>query len=85
MNRPAYITASGTFLPGPPINNAQMEDRLGRIAGKPSRLKKRMLLQNGITSRHYALNAQQQTTHRNDGGFCCSQCIVVYRFANPGY
>jgi len=65
MTKSAYITASGTFLPGSPVTNDQMETRLGLIAGKPSRLKKRMLAQNGITARHYALDDQQRTTHRN--------------------
>lgn len=65
MKNSAYITASGTFLPGLPVSNEQMEARLGLIAGKPSRLKKRMLAQNGITTRHYALDDQQHTTHRN--------------------
>ncbi|HEX9962356.1 MAG TPA: hypothetical protein VGB00_15585 [Pyrinomonadaceae bacterium] len=34
-----------------------MESRLGLIGGKPSRLKSRILKQNGIQSRHYAINA----------------------------
>ncbi len=65
MNKPAYITASGTFLPNGPVGNDTMETILGKIAGKPSRLKKRMLAQNGIVSRHYALDNQQHTTHQN--------------------
>jgi len=64
-NRPAYITASGTFLPGAPVSNNTMESVLGEIAGKPSRLKKRMLKQNGISSRHYALDSAGRTTHQN--------------------
>jgi 3-oxoacyl-[acyl-carrier-protein] synthase III len=60
-----YITSMGTFLPGEPIANDQMEDYLGKVHGKPSRLRKRILRSNGILSRYYAVNNRQQTTHQN--------------------
>lgn len=50
-----YITSLGKFLPGKPILNDEIENYLGLIGGKPSRLKSRILKQNGIQSRHYAL------------------------------
>ncbi|MGD1904556.1 MAG: 3-oxoacyl-[acyl-carrier-protein] synthase III C-terminal domain-containing protein [Leptolyngbyaceae cyanobacterium] len=62
---PAYITQTGQFLPGDPIDNDQMEAYLGQIQGKPSRVKRRILKSNGIRQRHYALDQQQQTTHLN--------------------
>jgi 3-oxoacyl-[acyl-carrier-protein] synthase-3 len=43
-----------------------MEDVLGLIDGKPSRLRKRILRSNGITARHYALDAQGRTTELNE-------------------
>lgn len=60
-----YITAMGTFLPNDPISNEMMEDFLGRINGKNSVLKERILKQNGIKNRYYAMDMQQQTTHSN--------------------
>lgn len=43
-----------------------MEDFLGgRINGKDSRAKERVLKQNGIKTRHYAINKNQETTHSN--------------------
>ena len=60
-----YITSSGTFLPNKAISNTEMEDFLGRINNKDSRAKERILKQNGITSRYYALNKKQETTHSN--------------------
>src|SRR5262245_26875420 len=60
-----FITALGKFFPGPPIPNDELEDYLGRIHGRPARAKARVLAQNGITSRHYALDKQQQTLFRN--------------------
>jgi 3-oxoacyl-[acyl-carrier-protein] synthase-3 len=44
----------GKFLPGPPVGNDEIEDHIGRVGGKPSRLRARILRQNGIRSRHYA-------------------------------
>jgi 3-oxoacyl-[acyl-carrier-protein] synthase-3 len=63
--RHAYVTALGTFLPGAPVENDQMEDVLGRIDGKPSRYRTRVLERNGILRRHYALDRHGQRTHTN--------------------
>ncbi|EPR65274.1 beta-ketoacyl-ACP synthase III [Cyclobacterium qasimii] len=60
-----YITAAGTFLPNKPVSNDEMEDFLGRIGGKDSRIKERILKQNGIKTRYYALDKSQETTHSN--------------------
>jgi 3-oxoacyl-[acyl-carrier-protein] synthase-3 len=60
-----YITSSGIFLPNTSVSNEEMEDFLGRINGKDSRAKSRVLKQNGIKTRYYALNKKQETTHSN--------------------
>ncbi len=60
-----YITAVGAFLPGAPIGNDEMEDYLGYIGGKPSRTKSRILRENGIKTRHYAIDRHQNTMYRN--------------------
>jgi 3-oxoacyl-[acyl-carrier-protein] synthase-3 len=60
-----FITSTGTFLPNKAISNDEIEDYLGRINGKDSRAKARVLNQNGIKSRHFALNKEQETTHSN--------------------
>lgn len=54
-NNSVYITSLGKFLPGSPVTNERVEDYLGLIGGKPSRLKARILKQNGIQTRFYAL------------------------------
>jgi 3-oxoacyl-[acyl-carrier-protein] synthase III len=61
----AYITSTGAFLPGPPIGNEEMEDILGYVDGKASRLKARILKANGIRTRHYAIDRNQRTLHSN--------------------
>jgi 3-oxoacyl-[acyl-carrier-protein] synthase-3 len=60
-----FITSTGSFLPGPPVNNDEIEDVLGYIDGKPSRLKTRILKANGIQQRHYAIDRRHRTTHSN--------------------
>lgn len=60
-----YITSTGSFLPGPPIDNEEMEELLGFVNGNQSRLKKRILKSNGIKTRHYAINKHHETTHSN--------------------
>lgn len=60
-----YITGLGAFLPNEPVSNDQMEDYLGRINGKESKVKNRILYQNGIKQRYYALNKNQESTHSN--------------------
>jgi len=60
-----YITSAGVFLPNNPVSNDEMEDYLGKVYGKESALKPRILKQNGIINRYYALNKNQETTHSN--------------------
>lgn len=59
----AFVTSTGAFLPGPPISNSEIEDILGAVEGKPSRLKARILKSNGIQTRHYAIDRAHRTTH----------------------
>ena len=61
----AFITSMGRFLPGEPIDNESMEEYLGKINGKPSRARRRVLKQNGIETRYYAIDRQQQTLISN--------------------
>lgn len=60
-----YITSLGKFLPGNPVTNEKAEDYLGLIGGKNSRLKSRILKQNGIQTRHYALEPCGKVNYRN--------------------
>lgn len=60
-----FITSAGVFLPNNPVSNEEMEDYLGNLNGKESTLKTRILKQNGIKNRYYALNKKQESTHSN--------------------
>ena len=72
-----YITTTGSHLPGPAIDNEQIEAHLGLIGGRPSRLKKRILKSNGITTRHYAIDADHNTVISNDemAARAAAQCL----------
>lgn len=61
----AYVTSLGKFLPGSPVDNDSMEEFLGAVNGKLSRVRKRILKQNGIQARHYAIDRRQQTLFSN--------------------
>ncbi len=61
----AFITSLGKFLPGEPVDNDAMEEFLGTIDGKTSRIRKRILKQNGIQARYYAIDRQQKTLFSN--------------------
>ena len=65
MATDVFITGLGKFFPGPPIPNDELEAFLGMIHGRPARAKARVLAQNGIATRHYALDRQQRTLFRN--------------------
>lgn len=57
-----YITGLGACLPGEPILNDVMEQYIGRVYGKTSRLGPLCLRQNGIKQRYYALDKDGQTS-----------------------
>ena len=65
MNQDVYITSTGMYLPNDPIDNDQIEEILGLIRNKQSRLKKRILKSNGIQTRHYAIDKEHRSTISN--------------------
>jgi 3-oxoacyl-[acyl-carrier-protein] synthase III len=62
----AYITGLGVFLPNNPVDNENIENVLGLINSKPSRTKSRILRNNGIKTRYYAIDPNTgKQTHTN--------------------
>lgn len=59
----AFITKTASFLPGPPVGNAGMDRFIGSINRMSRRIKSRILAENGITSRHYALDENGRSMH----------------------
>lgn len=79
------ITSTGSYLPGAPISNEQIESHLGLVHNRPSRLKNKILKSNGIRSRHYAMDASGRTTISNSamaaaaGNACLQKAAVTAR------
>jgi len=59
---PCFLTATGSYLPGLAISNDEIHAYLGSLEGE-SAVAASVLKMNGIVSRHYALDRQQQATH----------------------
>ena len=51
-----FITGSAACLPLAPVPNDRVEAILGMVGGKPSRARRIVLRNNGIQTRHYALD-----------------------------
>jgi len=60
-----YITRLSKFLPNKPIDNDQMEDKLGIINGNTSKARRIVLRNNKITTRYYAIDDEGNVTHNN--------------------
>jgi 3-oxoacyl-[acyl-carrier-protein] synthase III len=62
----AFIVGMGKCLPNAAVGNDQMESVLGLVDGRRSRAKRITLRNNGIVSRHYAIDAiTGQLTYTN--------------------
>ncbi len=64
-NNKVYITKTSSFFPNNPVENDEIEEYLGRIGEKKSRVMPIILRQNGIKKRYYALDKNQNITHSN--------------------
>jgi 3-oxoacyl-[acyl-carrier-protein] synthase-3 len=73
---PVFVTGTGAFLPGEPIENDDMEAFLGRMPAGCSAVGRRALRWNGIKRRHYALDRDGRWRHSN-----ASMCAEAVRAA----
>ena len=60
-----YINKIAKFLPNEAISNEEMETVLGKIAGKSSRARRIILRSNGIKSRYYVIDKEQNICYSN--------------------
>ncbi|MGL4230755.1 MAG: iron-containing redox enzyme family protein [Casimicrobium sp.] len=56
-----FIEATGVHLPGEPIDNEAMDDYIAPLNRTSGRIKQRILAENGIKTRHYAIDTQGRT------------------------
>lgn len=61
-----FITAASAFLPGQPVSNADLERYMGNVDRIDARIRQIVLANNGIETRHYAIDPETgATTHSN--------------------
>lgn len=60
-----YVTSTGLFMPGAPIGNDDIDRYIAPLNATSARIKRRILAENGITSRHYAIDADGETLLSN--------------------
>ncbi len=58
-----WIQSTGRFLPGAPVDNAGMDAYIAPLTRLSDRIKRRILAENGILTRHYAIDVHGQTQH----------------------
>ncbi|WP_084099666.1 3-oxoacyl-[acyl-carrier-protein] synthase III C-terminal domain-containing protein [Demequina sp. NBRC 110051] len=62
----AYLTGLGSYLPGAPVDNDGIAARLGGDDRVTDRIRRRVLEENGIRLRHYALDEHGEPTELNE-------------------
>jgi 3-oxoacyl-[acyl-carrier-protein] synthase-3 len=60
-----YLSAAGLYLPGPAIDNEEMDAFIAPINKISKRIKSRILAENGIKTRHYAIDAEGKTSQNH--------------------
>jgi 3-oxoacyl-[acyl-carrier-protein] synthase III len=58
-----YLTGTGKFLPGPAIGNRDIDGFIAPLDARSDRIKRRILADNGIVTRHYAIDTEGRTVH----------------------
>ena len=60
-----YLQSAGMFLPGSPVDNAGMDAYVAPLNRISGRIKQRILAENGIQQRYYAIDSAGQTVFSN--------------------
>lgn len=60
-----YLKSAGLHMPGEPINNTEMDAYIAPLNRISGRIKHRILAENGIQQRYYAINPEGNTTISN--------------------
>lgn len=56
-----YLTATGAFFPGEPVDNDRIDEFVAPLNGTSPRLKRRILAENGIEQRYYSTGPDGKT------------------------
>lgn len=60
-----YLESAGYFMPGEPVSNEAMDDYIAPLNRMSSRIKSRILAENGIKQRYYAIDRDGATVFSN--------------------
>ncbi len=60
-----YLESAGYFMPGEPVSNEAMDDYVAPLNRMSSRIKSRILAENGIKQRYYAIDRDGATVFSN--------------------
>ncbi|VTU28592.1 iron-containing redox enzyme family protein [Variovorax sp. RA8] len=60
-----YLESAGYFLPGEPVSNEGMDAYIAPLNRMSQRIKRRILAENGIRERYYAIDAEGRTVYSN--------------------
>lgn len=60
-----YLESAGYFMPGEPVSNEHMDAYIAPLNRMSERIKRRILAENGIRQRYYAIDAEGRTVHTN--------------------
>lgn len=58
-----YLNSLGAFLPGAPVTNDEIEQYIQPLDRRSGRIKRRILEENGIRTRHYAIDQEGRTRY----------------------
>jgi 3-oxoacyl-[acyl-carrier-protein] synthase III len=58
-----FVSATGLFMPGEPVGNDDLDRYIAPLSAASARIKRRILAENGIKSRHYAIAEDGTTVH----------------------
>ena len=56
-----YLESAGYFMPGEPVSNDAMDSYIAPLNRMSSRIKSRILAENGIKHRYYAIDPEGAT------------------------
>ena len=60
-----YLESAGYFMPGEPVSNDAMDSYIAPLNRMSSRIKSRILAENGIKHRYYAIDPEGATVFTN--------------------
>ncbi|MDG9926504.1 MULTISPECIES: beta-ketoacyl-ACP synthase III [unclassified Pseudomonas] len=82
MANPVFINRISAYLPFDPVDNEQMEERLGLVGGRPSRARRLVLKRNGIQNRHYVIDPASGEPAMNNAQISAA---AIRGLAGPGF